>query len=335
MQGISVIICCYNSSSRLPETLRYLAHQITEVSLAWEVILINNNSTDNTVQVGRQEWQKYAASAPLRVIDAPTPGLSAAREKGIEEAAYDFLIFCDDDNWLAPGYVQKAYELLQAHPRVAAIGGNNLGVYEAAPPDWLPFFAHSYAIGSQGEREFQLLDGYRYVVGAGMAFKKQAYYAVKEKGFGFYLTDRIGNKVIGGGDVELCFCFKLAGYDIAYSSELTLQHYMPAARMTKQYLIKMWHQYSQSWLVFEAYKVLLDKRQGEEVLSEAYWRSIALKRLSDKPSTLPRYIYHKLRGNIIYYLAKDADILYNAFLLRNTSKLIRIIRELQHKVTYE
>jgi hypothetical protein len=167
-----------------------------------------------------------------------------------------------------------------------------------------------------------------------MAFRKTAYASVRQKGFKFYLTDRIGNKVVGGGDVELCFIFKLAGYQIAYSSTLTLQHYMPRGRITKKYLTSMWHQYSYSWLVFEAYKVALSKNTDAKLLTEAHWKAVARQNLIDEVRFLPQYLYSRVRGDIAYSLPHEAKILYNYFLLRNSERLVSTICELQARIVY-
>src|SRR5688572_10602380 len=98
--GISVIICCYNSSSRLPETLKHLANQSVPGKINWELIVVNNASTDNTASVAETEWAKYNLEIPLHVVDQPVPGQSAARDKGYEVASHEYLLYVDDDNWL-------------------------------------------------------------------------------------------------------------------------------------------------------------------------------------------------------------------------------------------
>lgn len=336
MDGISVIICCYNSASRLPETLRHLAMQKVLEPLQWEVLIIDNGSTDNTAVVAQQEWTKYAgADVPIKIIRENEPGLSAARERGIGESAFDYLIFCDDDNWLQQEYVQNAWSVLNGNPSIAAIGGTNYGVFEQdPPPDWFPYFAHGYAVGHQGSGELDVLEGEKYIVGAGMSFRKSAYATVKEKGFNFYLTDRIGKKVVGGGDVELCYLFKLAGFKIAFSNKLTLQHYMPAGRITKKYLTNMWRQYPQSFLVFEGYRYFLESKNsaGPHTSSEGYWKKTAAKRLMQKAALSPKYLYLKIKGFIIFYLTYETSVAYNIYLYRNSKKLVNIINELGSKI---
>lgn len=330
-KGVSVIICCYNSSHRLPKTLEYLAKQTTSADLLWEVIVVNNNSTDNTSEVTIAEWNKYQTKTSLILVNEPTPGLSSAREKGISISNYDYIVFCDDDNWLSPNYIESANKVLDENDKIAAVGGINNGSYEIEPPKWMRSFEPAYAIGKQGESDFEILEGARYLVGAGMAFKKKAYQEVKKKKFHFFLTDRIGNKIVSGGDVELCFLFKLIGYKIAYTSELVLEHYMPASRLTKAYLVNMWRHYSYSWLVFEAYKSIICEYPEDKINNSVHWLKQALKRIYKASRHVLIYLKRRKKGNIEYYLPYEANFRYNFYLLFNIKLLLRIIQELQQK----
>src|SRR4051794_7116729 len=99
-KAISIIICCYNSSKRLPATLKHIAQQKMRSNILWEVIVVDNNSADDTKEVAVREWRKYNLSVPFKVVTEQKQGLIHAREKGYAEAAYQLLLFCDDDNWL-------------------------------------------------------------------------------------------------------------------------------------------------------------------------------------------------------------------------------------------
>src|SRR6185437_11337360 len=99
--GISVIICCYNSATRITPTLQHLFNQKGISLSSWEIIVVDNASTDNTCEKAIEIWESFGPGKPdFKVISEPTPGLSAARQKGINEALYDYVLFCDDDNWL-------------------------------------------------------------------------------------------------------------------------------------------------------------------------------------------------------------------------------------------
>src|SRR5882757_8940798 len=104
--GVSVIICCYNSAVRLPQTLKHLAEQNVPENLLPEIILVNNASTDDTVAVATETWNRFGPkNIEFKIVNEPEPGQMHARKKGAEEARYECIIFCDDDNWLDKNYV--------------------------------------------------------------------------------------------------------------------------------------------------------------------------------------------------------------------------------------
>src|SRR3990170_1945792 len=111
-QGVSIIICCHNGADRLPETIRHIAMQRVPAYIPWELIIIDNGSTDESGLVARGEWQKHRANTYMRIVKESTLGLSYARARGFKEARYEYVILCDDDNWLDEGYVFNVYNIL-------------------------------------------------------------------------------------------------------------------------------------------------------------------------------------------------------------------------------
>jgi len=97
---ITVILCCYNSVSRLQSTLEHLFKQKLNSDISWEVLLIDNNSNDNTAEVSKSIWKSFDSEINFTVISEPMPGLSYARKKATNSANGELLVFCDDDNWL-------------------------------------------------------------------------------------------------------------------------------------------------------------------------------------------------------------------------------------------
>lgn len=232
--GVSVIICCYNSAGRLPETLRHLARQRVAAATDWEVIIIDNNSSDNTGEVARQCWQQYQAPVPLVLVDEPVPGLSNARLKGFEAARYGFVLFCDDDNWLAEDYVQRAYEIMIARPDVGALGGRAEAVTETAPPAWFRAYYGIYAVGLQAPDSGPVAHLY----GAGMVIRKSHWDSLRQAGYESRLSDRVGKKMTSGGDTELCLTLRLAGYTLWFDKQLKFKHFIPKQRLHWEHVQK-------------------------------------------------------------------------------------------------
>ena len=120
MDGISIIICCYNGASRITDALKHLSKQKVN-GIAWEILPVDNASTDNTEKVATKFWSTVGVKPMLRIIHESKPGLSFARERGIQEAKFDIIIFCDDDNWLCDTYVQTAHRIIGQRIQISGL----------------------------------------------------------------------------------------------------------------------------------------------------------------------------------------------------------------------
>lgn len=120
--GISIIVCCYNSETRIEKTLRCLAIQEGLINQK-EIILVDNNSTDNTKEKARKIWNELKNPYPLKIITQQNQGLSHARTKGVLDSKYSFGIFCDDDNLLTPNYCEIIFKNFVENHSLGVIGG--------------------------------------------------------------------------------------------------------------------------------------------------------------------------------------------------------------------
>lgn len=238
LSGVSVIICCYNSSARLSKTLEYISQQEVPGYIPWEVIIVDNNSTDNTASVARKIWNALNCTVPFKVIQESTPGLTYARKKGIAEASYDLLVFCDDDNWLERNYIQTAYGIMNEHENIGVLGAKSTGFYETEKPTWFDRFGQAYAIGKPA-RQSGIINARTFVAGAGMILKKSTLQLLEMFSFKQLLSDRKGNQLSSGGDAELCLVLLFLGFDLYYDERLQFVHFMPANRLSWEYCVSM------------------------------------------------------------------------------------------------
>lgn len=251
--GISVVICCYNSAARLPETLRHLQAQEGTDGIAWEVIVVDNASTDATADTARQVWAEKPV-APLRVVPEPQPGLSYARARGAAEASFSIVALVDDDNWTPPRWLATVDSIFKQHPQVGVVGGPTTEVCEVEPPAWFAQFKGHYAVyglDSPGGVVEQ------YVCGAGLCFRKEAWETVVAKGFEGELTDRKGKELTSGGDTEICAALRLAGWQIWYEPALCIRHFIPAGRLNWDYLTRLNTGFGKQSVYLDAYYALL------------------------------------------------------------------------------
>ena len=256
MKGISIIICTYNGSSRLPQTLRHLAAQQCD-GIAWEVILVNNGSTDNADIVASQIWRDVGSPVPMRVLNMPAPGKSHALTLGFQEAKYDYLVICDDDNWLMPDYLRLAFAIMEKHPDYGIVGGRAEAVADKPLPEWFYEMQYAYACGCPHNVSADIT-GDAMLWGAGMVLRKQVALAIMHPQCPTVLTGRKGKELTAGEDDEKCVRTWLMGYKTLFDYRLQLQHYMPEARLNASYATRLKNGFQEQGPYIAAYRRLFD-----------------------------------------------------------------------------
>ncbi len=238
--SFSLVVCCYNSDWVIESTLEHILRLKLPQSLVLDIVVVDNNSTDRTVEITERMVQKTGLRKNLRVVGESKQGLSFARIRGMNEARGRWVVFCDDDNYLDPDYIEKAYEILTSRPDIGLLGGYGKPRFDTPPEPPVEQYLPQYALGPQGEKAFEdITKSKGYVYGAGMIVRKDAWNYIFSKGFQFYNLGRAGGVLTGGEDVELGNAIRLAGFRICYAANLTFVHHLPSRRLTWEYLKRM------------------------------------------------------------------------------------------------
>ncbi len=269
MKGFSIIVCCYNSAKLLPETLEHLAALCLPVTQKVELLVIDNCCTDDTAQVASDLWKKLGTPFKMTIAKEETPGLSAAREKGIKLAQYDYLLFCDDDNHLNGDYLLKAEQLLSLHPQIGVLGGYGEPVYDYYPSFWHKDF-FIYGSGPQAKKNGKI----KYVHGAGVIIRKEAFNRLKDVGFTFILSDRKKERLTSGGDYELCYAITLAGYDVWYDADLKFLHYIAPERTNWAYCKRFIEESAPALDVLQVYHYIIAHGENKTSLADFYLKQL-------------------------------------------------------------
>jgi glycosyltransferase involved in cell wall biosynthesis len=316
--GVSIVICCHNSATRLPTTLAHLVRQEVEADLPWEVIVVDNASTDETRVAALAAWDN-SLRAPLRVVPEPRLGVIHARERGFAQAQYEAVSFIDDDNWVAPTWVSLVAETIAAHPSVAAFGGHSTPAFESEPPAWFASQQGNYAIGPDNLEAGDVTETRGYLWGAGLVVRRSAWMGLIEAGFRPFLSGRSGNRLLAGEDSEICYALSLAGWRLRYEPRLRFVHFIPAHRLRWRYVRRMHRGFGESSTAADPYRFLLWKNSGSQKpwLGRIWLRNataVAARLVRKHRRTLSRGIWREQEGNL--------DVLRVEFLLGRLRQLL-------------
>jgi glycosyltransferase involved in cell wall biosynthesis len=310
MNGISVIVCCYNSAKRLPKTIEHIAKQRVNNTVKWELIIVNNNSTDNTEQVTKDIWEALGTPTKLVIVKEPQPGLSYAREKGMSKAKYDVLLWCDDDNWLCDTYVQTAFDIMNKNLDIGGLGGWCEAAFETEKPKWFDVSARYFAVSKQGKRSGDITTKKGCVYGAGMVLRKSHWLELKQKGFKHLLKDRVGKSLSSGGDTEYCYALRLLGYKMWYDERLYFKHYMSDGRLSLAYVSRL--------------------RKAMAYSNFMLWPYLDL--LNERPQSRLDFFKGALKGIPVLQIKKIAALLIGTLEQKEVAKLY--LRHLRFKLFY-
>jgi GT2 family glycosyltransferase len=130
--AITVAVCTFNRCESLRRTLQSFC-TLDAKDIRWELLVVDNNSTDAT----RQVVEAFAGRLPIRHVFEPAQGLSHARNRAVEAAAGELVVFTDDDVEVAPGWLAAYAAAEAAHPHAVFFGGPIVPRYRRGRPSWL------------------------------------------------------------------------------------------------------------------------------------------------------------------------------------------------------
>jgi glycosyltransferase involved in cell wall biosynthesis len=242
----TVAIPTYNGDSRLPKVLERLRECVAHASLtqnntehiAWEILVVDNNSTDSTAKVVQDFQANWSAAYPLKYCFEAEQGLAFARQRAVKEANGTFIAFLDDDNLPAHDWIAAAYSFAQEHPRAGAFSGQIHGDYEVTPPENFQRIQAFLAIREHGsEPHLFEPENLRLPPGAGLVVRKQAWY--KSVPLRPTIVGNAGKALARGDDYEPLLYMHKAGWEIWYNPAMHMDHQIPHWRLERNYLLSL------------------------------------------------------------------------------------------------
>ena len=119
---ISVIICTYNRAQNLPQCIDILCRQDLDDDFKWEIIIIDNNSNDDTKETVKNIIAQY--DLPIKYVFEKEQGLNFARNRGIKESKGQYFAYIDDDILVTPKWLKSLYRALKNND-ADSVGGKN------------------------------------------------------------------------------------------------------------------------------------------------------------------------------------------------------------------
>ncbi|MHA1381461.1 MAG: glycosyltransferase family 2 protein [Candidatus Helarchaeota archaeon] len=234
----SIIIPTFNRAKILQKCLHHISELENPIE-SWEVLVINNNSNDETEDIIKLFLGKIPQ---LRYYYTRKPGLHFARNLACEKARGDILCFIDDDSFVSKGWL-KGIEKGFLNSEVVLVGGPCLPKFEKQPPNWLKYFwnkaEYGNYLGYLSLVDFRIPTqniSANYVYGCNFNIKKDTLLKL-----GGFHPDGMPPKLIhfrGDGESFISRRIMDLGAPVIYSPDVIVHHFVLASRLTINYFCK-------------------------------------------------------------------------------------------------
>jgi glycosyltransferase involved in cell wall biosynthesis len=225
----TVIICTYNRAESLRDTLRAVAALACAPGRQWEVVVVDNNSSDHTRTIVTDAQQDLPC---LRYEFEGQQGLSHARNRGITSARGTVLLFTDDDVLPEPDWLETTLRGLDTYG-ADACGGFIAPLWEVPPPAWLSERFHGFlAIRSDRTDDYPITRAGDAPYGANMAIKRAV---IDQVGLFDTNRGRKGTTLASGEDGEMFERVLAAGFHVVFLGGSRVHHKVEAFRLKKAY----------------------------------------------------------------------------------------------------
>jgi glucosyl-dolichyl phosphate glucuronosyltransferase len=233
--SISVVICTYNRAAYLPEALGSLTEQSLATS-KFEVIVVNNNSTDHTESVCHKFIAEHP-TFPFTYLLETRQGASFARNTGAACAKGIYLCFLDDDAVTYPDYLENILTFFMDHPEAGGLGGRIIPRYIPTEPRWMSHFVSSLVGNFNYSDVIVEFSPNRYPLESNMVIRKSDFDEIG--GFNTALPGVKGTLRIGGEGKDFFFRLKEKGHRIFYDPSVIVEHVVEVNKLTSEYMYRV------------------------------------------------------------------------------------------------
>lgn len=235
MIRISLVIPTHNRAAQLIAALESVVRQNLPPHV-WECVVVNNNSTDNTVM----RFGNFAETHPgitLRLVTEEGPGVSYARNRGLREARAPLVAFIDDDERVNPGFLRAYLDFFDAHSEAVVAGGRIVAEYPKGRPGWMSKYVEMpIANPMDFGPEVRPFPAGRVPGGGNMAFRRSGL-----AGYGGFdpTLGRVNGELIGGEENDFFERLRRGGETIWYVPGAVMWHIIPPSKLTEEYFRRL------------------------------------------------------------------------------------------------
>lgn len=257
---VSVVVCTYNRASKLPDCLRSLLAMTVPEEVSWELVCVDNNSTDNTKRV--IEDLARQSNIPIRYVFEKHQGSSHAKNAGLKLAVGEIIAITDDDCIVDPEWLATIWKEFQADPTLDVVGGR----VELYNKDDMQISVRT----SRERADFSLAELFNTMIpGANVAFRRRV---IAEVGL-FDPDFGAGARIPSAEDSDFVYKTHKANFKIVYSPDILIYH--DHGRQTEGDRQKLLRLYVIGRGAFYMKYIL----QGDDrIIRKAYWESCNLLR---------------------------------------------------------
>lgn len=235
----TIVISTFNRAALLARTLESLAALPAGVPAPWDVLIVDNNSTDDTPAVVARAAAAFPV--PLRSLFEPRPGKSIALNTALAATPAAVIVFTDDDVRVPAHWLAAAVTPLLEAGGPDYTGGPVRPWMETSPPPWLDLsgkLSAPLAIVDYGSERCVFEERGAIPLGVNMAVRHSLIDRIG--GFSPELG-RIGQSLLGQEQAEFFHRSRAAGATGLYLPEMWVEHFVPAARVTAGYFVRWWY----------------------------------------------------------------------------------------------
>lgn len=312
IRKISVIIPTHNRSSLIGETIESFLGQDYQ---NFEIIICNNNSTDNTQEV----LNFYSSNIKVHLLFEEKQGAHFARNTAAKYASGDLLYFTDDDMRATPNLLSEIVKIFDLDESVASATGRVLPEWENSPPKWVDKLLYNSRLSLNNPTEEIIISGEDCnIYSCHQAVLREVFF--KAGGFN---PDYIADILVGDGETGLNIKIQELGYQFGYIGSSIIYHRIPQAKMTQKYLnIRLQNEGScHAYMTIRENKGIIDFPQEFRRELYRFWSQLKMNvKMSKNDLNYLRFVladFKYMLAKLSYYRKASDDHAFMEMILRD------------------